>query len=1082
MRLRRRLSVGALVLILLTAGSPALVAPPVAAQDPADPPPAETPEELVDPSVSQPADEPVLGSAPILEQLPGEVPVLADQPSGSGVVELSGSSPVPVPGLPLSVGLAGDDGQRLAAPVRVEVSTVDTGSLAAFRASPLAIEIERVDAIADPVTVRLQVDYSAFAQRFGGDWASRLEVVEARSCETGADQACAVTSARTIVNDLAEGVLEVEIVAGGDPKAIAAAVTATAGPLPPEGTPAPVGPVTASNSAPSETATVAPAEGVTSAATGSAPVFILSADPSGPAGTFEATPLAPSSEWEIGLQSGAFNWSYPIPVPPAVAGAAPDLTFGYSSGAIDGMTSETNNQGSWVGAGWDLSVGFIERRYKACAADGGAIADQCWVDDNATISFNGVSSALIPTGTAGEWRVQDDPGWRVRKVSGSPGSSSGIPVDNDGEYWEVTGTDGTSYVFGYGREPNSGLPTDSVWTAPVFGNNAGEPCYPSWCQQAWRWNLDRIVDPLGNVITYSYTADINAYGRGGGPGNVTPYARGGWLTSAAYTKRNGAEADSPPVRVQFDVQNRCTLLNADCDTTYPPSTANSNYYPDVPVDLLCSPTAGSCSELSPSFFDTRRLVAVRTEVLEGTGYRAVDKIQLTHQFPPTGETGVDPKLFVRSIQRIGSPGLPNELALPAIQFDAVGTILPNRADANPSAGVPEMRFFRIDTVSDEIGGQVFVEYGQPHPCTPIPVGAWHTNTRDCFPAYYVPAGGTAGFGAFHKYLVTRAEQRDLVGGSPPVQTIYTYEDTPAWHHDNDPYRRNSDQSWSDWRGYSKVLVATGPTGGTQTRTRHLFFRGMHEDRLTSTTTKTESVSTVGDAWPGVGAHLDYNWLRGRVLQVQQLDAAGAENFGEHHAYLWFGTAGSGRDGGYLTREQRMSSRTRDGASWQTTTTETAWDSYGNPTIQYDAGDITTAADDRCTRTIYAPNTTAWIVDQPYATDLLQGGCSSPTLAGSTRLFYDAAAVESTPPTVGLVTRQRLYTDASNYVDTTTSYDAYGRTLEDRDGRNTPTTTTYSPSTGFPTAVTVTNGLGHLSSTTQDPAWGVPRSTTDPTAT
>ena len=43
----------------------------------------------------------------------------------------------------------------------------------------------------------------------------------------------------------------------------------------------------------------------------------------------------------------------------------------------------------------------------------------------------------------------------------------------------------------------------------MFGNNSGEPCYNStsanaWCQQAWRWNLDYVVDPHGNAMTYWY--------------------------------------------------------------------------------------------------------------------------------------------------------------------------------------------------------------------------------------------------------------------------------------------------------------------------------------------------------------------------------------------------------------------------------------------------------------------------------------------------------------------------------------------------------------------------------------------------
>ena len=65
----------------------------------------------------------------------------------------------------------------------------------------------------------------------------------------------------------------------------------------------------------------------------------------------------------------------------------------------------------------------------------------------------------------------------------------------------------------------SGKPeTQSAWTVPVFGNNTGEPCHDatfatSWCQQAWRWNLDYVVDPHGNAVTYFYAQETNHYAR-----------------------------------------------------------------------------------------------------------------------------------------------------------------------------------------------------------------------------------------------------------------------------------------------------------------------------------------------------------------------------------------------------------------------------------------------------------------------------------------------------------------------------------------------------------------------------------------
>ncbi|MEO3761818.1 hypothetical protein [Streptomyces sp. B8F3] len=66
------------------------------------------------------------------------------------------------------------------------------------------------------------------------------------------------------------------------------------------------------------------------------------------------------------------------------------------------------------------------------------------------------------------------------------------------------------YYFGTHRLPgwkDGDTTTQSVWTVPVFGNHSGEPCHAtafkdSWCQQAWRWNLDYVIDPHGQALTY----------------------------------------------------------------------------------------------------------------------------------------------------------------------------------------------------------------------------------------------------------------------------------------------------------------------------------------------------------------------------------------------------------------------------------------------------------------------------------------------------------------------------------------------------------------------------------------------------
>jgi hypothetical protein len=56
-------------------------------------------------------------------------------------------------------------------------------------------------------------------------------------------------------------------------------------------------------------------------------------------------------------------------------------------------------------------------------------------------------------------------------------------------------------------------------------------------------------------------------------------------------------------------------------------------------------------------------------------------------------------------------------------------------------------------------------------------------------------------------------------------------------------------SWSDWRGYEAVVahtktVADGVVLGDRSVTTSNYFRGMYGDKLTASTTKTETVATI----------------------------------------------------------------------------------------------------------------------------------------------------------------------------------------------------------------------------------------------
>ena len=112
---------------------------------------------------------------------------------------------------------------------------------------------------------------------------------------------------------------------------------------------------------------------------------------------------------------------------------------------MDGLTSSTNNQASWIGDGWDYSPGFIERSYESCDDNPtGATKtnDNCWSDSNTlTLSLGGRTTQLVKDDATGTYHPQNDDHERVQYLTGAVNGAQ------NGEYFVVTTTDGTQYVL-----------------------------------------------------------------------------------------------------------------------------------------------------------------------------------------------------------------------------------------------------------------------------------------------------------------------------------------------------------------------------------------------------------------------------------------------------------------------------------------------------------------------------------------------------------------------------------------------------------------------------------------------------------
>jgi RHS repeat-associated protein len=977
----------------------------------------------------------------------GDVDTTANAVPPAGVAAQAGAAgPATVAVGPVRVAPAG------ATAARVRVQVLDRAATAAAGVRGLLVRVGRMDGATSSAPVGVTIDYNAFRTAYGGDWASRLRLVEMPACALTTPGAAGCTATPLATRD-----------------------DTGAGTL-------------------SATVNVAPQ-------TAGGVLVATQAGTSGGSGSFAATTLSPSASWSVDGNSGAFTWSYPLRTPPSVGGPSPSLALTYSSSAVDGEQSATNNQPSWIGEGFDLSAGYIERSYIPCAQDMGAGAnnstatgDLCWSTDNATLSLGGHSGDLIKDGSdTNRWHLRDDDGTFVEHLTGG---SNGA---HSGEYWRVTTTDGTQYWFGSTASANS------TWTEPVYGNNSGEPCHQtdfasSSCTQAWRWNLDKIVDTSGNTITYRYAVETNEYAADDNATAPVIYDRGGYLTEIDYGTTASSSGPAPQ-RVLFTTGPRC--ITSSC------GTHDATDWPDTPWDQQC--TGSPCYTGSPTFWSDVMLNSVSTQLYSGTGttYSTVTTWALKHTFPDPGDN-TRAGLWLSSIQQTGYDGGTTS-STPAVTFNPVQ--LANRVE--PINGLAPMNWMRVAQITTESGAEIQVTYSAPD-CVPgktMPdVNNLQNNSLRCYPVI-TPASGTtpASTEFFNKYRVDQLNVADLTTpGNPTTTAVYTYVGTPAWHYtDDNGVVPAGTKTWSVWRGFGDVRVTTG-TGGDATTKETVYFRGMNGDHLPSGTRGVQL------------AALDMNG-DGNTSDSVDLPAANDDDAlaGQpRESVVWNGTAMVSATGNSPWESAPTATRTASGITVNAvmtgvadTRTETVLDggraartasthtdhdpTTGLPVAVQDNGDDAVSGDETCMLTDYDQKTstdgTTWLIDFPsrvqkYATTCATakaGGLTAAQVISDTLTYYDGATSITAAPTRGLPTRTDSLKDwvngAAVYLTTgLTGYDGYGRTTSSTDVRGNATTTAYSTNTGGQiSGRTVTNALGWTTTTTIDPVTGHTLTSTDP---
>ncbi|MDM4723058.1 ricin-type beta-trefoil lectin domain protein [Micromonospora sp. WMMA1363] len=1076
-------------------------------------------------------------TAPTVPVDPYAPQAVAPWQQDSGAVDLTGveaGATKPVDDLPVALGVPeGADPAALAGTWTVDLAAPETSQDAGV--SGLIMKVTP-PVTADPAAeVALSVDYTPFADLYGPQAADRFGVMLLPDCVYEAPD----------TGDCATG--------GGAGGGMAARAVAPTGSAPAQAVPSEVELVPAdeapTNSPAAEeeptrrvvTGTVPVASllaGGTAAASGAARsaaassagssvVGVLDTGASA-AGDYTATPLLSSGSWAAGSSSGAFTYSYQVQVPETAGGLMPKVALSYSSQSVDGRTSATNNQASWIGDGWDFNAGAITRSYATCRQDAkksGAnnaqhrTADLCWGSDNATLSLGGMTTELVWDEGQGSWLTANGDGSRVELVKDT-GLGNG---DADGEYWIVTTRDGTRYHFGrhrlpgwsnHGDDPDDPV-TNSVLTVPVYGNHPGEPCYRSgdWpgshCTQAWRWGLDYVEDIHGNAMSLWWAKETNHYARNFNFKDPVQYNRGGYLTHIYYgQRRDTLFSATAAARVGFTVAERCFdeggLTCSEANFTAKQPSKYRIWY-DTPADLRCA-AGKKCWNAAPSFFSRKRLDKIITSAqrrTDTTARQVVDEYQLRQSFPVL-RTGPNTALWLESITRTGygRKGTTDaKVTLNPVRFEPNAEDMPNRVKRDHRPGFSRLRVARV---INEYGGETVVTYRAPTGDCKTGSGlpgktdtaALKANNRLCYPAFWHPDPAAEEIDWFHKYVVETVEELPAIDG-PSVATVtrYTYAN-PGWRLAEREFTKKSTRTYSQFAGFAQVTVHTGAdvpaVGSSRTKSVTRYFRGLGD-----------AVSVTDIA--GAEIAKDREPFAGRI--AEELTYASADD----------------ADGEWLTRSvtfpeaRELARRTRaDGLSplraWRVTEprqvayarssgsgddartlriveTKTTFEStHGLPTHVESLGDTGKTGDESCAFLEYLHRPDRNLVGLTRQVRSSPTTCAAATfddlttLSSASRVAYDGQGYDVAlgASTRGLATQTwSLKGDGSGFQsDGTTGFDAIGRvvTRTDVDGRTSKIT--YTPASGQAFSVSEENSLGHRQTRELEPGRAVSLKITD----
>jgi RHS repeat-associated protein len=200
---------------------------------------------------------------------------------------------------------------------------------------------------------------------------------------------------------------------------------------------------------------------------------------------WQSAKLPNLADFQVSSFTGAATYSLPIQVPDGPGGLKPSLSLSYNSQVVDQANALT--QASWVGMGWSLDTGYIERNMQG--------TDDYLDDDTFNLVLNGIGGLLLKD-TNGVWHTSNEQFIKIN-VSGNVWSKY-----DETTSWEVWDKVGNYYQFASRLKYPSCVPNDVKFPAH-------------------HWYLTKMRNPAGKELIFTYGVEAK---RITGYCNLNPYA------------------------------------------------------------------------------------------------------------------------------------------------------------------------------------------------------------------------------------------------------------------------------------------------------------------------------------------------------------------------------------------------------------------------------------------------------------------------------------------------------------------------------------------------------------------------------